>query len=80
MELAWDREWRENALEIALHRLRKQAKARHFQAFYLHVIKHQSPGQVAQALGISIAQVYLVKCRLLPVFKRIVRNLEHEPA
>ncbi|HOA61004.1 MAG: sigma-70 family RNA polymerase sigma factor [Verrucomicrobiota bacterium] len=76
LEALWDAEWQENALEIALSRLKQVAKARHFQAFYLHVIKRQSPSQVAKALGTTVEQVYLVKCRLLPVFKRIVRRLE----
>jgi RNA polymerase sigma factor (sigma-70 family) len=79
LEAAWEAEWQEHALEVALERLKKLAKARHFQAFYLHVIKRQSPGQVARALGTNVAQVYLVKCRLLPVFKRIVRSLDRQP-
>ena len=79
LETVWETEWQENALEVALGRLRKQAKARHFQAFYLHVIKHQPPAQVARALGTNVAQVYLVKCRLLPVFKRIVKSLARQP-
>jgi hypothetical protein len=59
-----------------LGQLKQVAKARHFQAFYLHVIKRQSASQVAKALGTNVGQVYLVKCRLLPVFKRIVKRLE----
>jgi RNA polymerase sigma factor (sigma-70 family) len=79
LENTWDQEWRDKALGLALGRLKRLAKARHFQAFYLHVIKRQPPGQVARALGTNVAQVYLVKCRLLPVFKRIVRNLDRLP-
>lgn len=76
LEEAWEAEWQENALEIALGQLKQVAKARHFQAFYLHVIKRQSACQVAKALGTNVGQVYLIKCRLLPVFRRIVKRLE----
>ena len=79
LETVWETEWQENALEVALGRLKKLAKARHSQAFYLHVVKHQPPAQVARALGTNVAQVYLVKCRLLPAFKRIVKSLERQP-
>lgn len=79
LEGLWEREWQENALEIALARLKKRAAPRHFQAFYLHVVKGQPPAQVARALGSTVAQIYLVKCRLLPVFKRIIRSLERQP-
>jgi len=76
LEEVWDAEWQENALEVALSQLRQVAKARHFQAFYLHVIKRQPASQVAKALGTNVGQVYLIKCRLLPVFKRIVKRVE----
>jgi len=79
LEGQWERDWQENALEIALARLKQRARPRHFQAFYLHVIKGQPPAELAGALGTTVAQVYLVKCRLLPVFKRIVRGLERQP-
>lgn len=79
MEVAWEAEWRDNALELALDRLKRLTKARHFQAFYLHVVKQRPAGDVARALGIPLAQVYLVKCRLLPKLKRIIRTLERQP-
>lgn len=79
LELAWDSEWEEAVLDLAMRRLKPQVRARHFQAFYLHVIKGQSPQVVAKALGTSSAQVYLTKCRLLPRFKRIVREIAESP-
>jgi RNA polymerase sigma-70 factor (ECF subfamily) len=79
LELVWHTEWEKAALGIALERLKRRVKARHFQVFYLHVIKQQKPGEVAKALGVSAAQVYLVKCRLLPMFKRILKEIERRP-
>ena len=79
LELAWDVEWEEAVLDLALRRLKAKVKARHFQMFYLHVIKQQSARVVASALGTSSAQVHLMKYRLLPRFKRIVREIAESP-
>ena len=79
LEEIWEVEWKRTVLELALEQLKTRVQPRHFQVFYLHVIKGQSTGAVAQALGVSQGHVYLVKCRLLPVFKRLVKELEARP-
>jgi RNA polymerase sigma factor (sigma-70 family) len=75
----WDAEWEQAVIGLALARLRRQEPLRHYQVFYLNVIKGQSPSEVARALGTSIPQVYLVKHRLLPRFRRIVEDLGEKP-
>jgi hypothetical protein len=44
--------------------------------FYLHVIKKQSVLQVAKSLGVSAAQVYLVKHRIGGRIKREIKHLQ----
>ena len=75
----WEEEWRSNVLEMAADRLKCRVQARHFQVFYLHVLKQQPAAQVAKRQGVSVGQVYLIKCRLVPIFKGIVRELETKP-
>lgn len=74
----WEEEWRNNLTELALEKLKPRVSIRHFQIFYLLVIKKQPPGKVAKALGVSVGQVYLVKHRLKGVFEKSVRKLERE--
>lgn len=72
----WEDDWRNNVLDLAAERLKSRVQPRHFQVFYLHVLKRQPAAQVAKRQGVSVGQVYLIKCRLLPIFKGIVRELE----
>ena len=74
----WDQEWKNKVVELALERFKTQASTKHFQIFYLAVIKEQPTSKVARALGVSSGQVYLVKHRLKGVFEKLVRKLERE--
>lgn len=74
LDVLWEEEWRERALEIALDRLKRQASDRHFQIFYLNAVKGQPAGNVAKALGVTRGQVYLIRCRLLPKLRRLLRE------
>ena len=74
----WEEEWKNNVVELALEKLKAQVSTKHFQIFYLHVIKRQSTGKVAKALGVSIGQVYLVKHRLKGAFEKAVKKLERQ--
>lgn len=77
-EAVWEEEWKNNVVELALEKLKAQVSTKHFQIFYLHVIKQQSTTKVAKALGVSIGQVYLVKHRLKGAFEKTVRKLERD--
>lgn len=74
----WDTEWRENLLDAALTVLRKQVDPLQFQIFDCYVIKNWEPGKVAQAVGVSVGQVYLAKNRIAPKLKAIVERLERD--
>ncbi len=73
-----EEEWRNNILELALERLKAEAKPAHFQIFHLHVIRHHPVAVVAKALGVSSGQVYLVKYRLGKAIEGAARKLQTE--
>jgi len=63
-EKLWDDEWKAHQQRIALEKVRKKSSAAHFQIFCLYVLEGLPAGKVAQMVGVSTAQVYLVRCRL----------------
>lgn len=77
-EKVWDEEWTNNLVALALENFKTRVSAKHFQIFYLNVIKRQSTATVAKALGVSLGQVYLVKHRLKCAFEKAVKKLERE--
>jgi len=75
LEHIWDEEWEKNLIDTAIEKVKRQSNPRHYQMFYLHVIKRQSVLQVAKSLGVSAAQVYLVKHRIGGRIKREINHL-----
>src|SRR5207237_553338 len=59
LEAIWNVEWERHLLDCAVQRVKGQVNARQFQMFALYVLKERPVGEVAQALGVPIAQVYL---------------------
>jgi len=76
LERIWDSEWERNLLSAALEKLERQVNAKHYQVFYLHVIKQCPVEKVAQVAGIKPDQVYVVKNRLGKMFKEALEQLE----
>ncbi|MBI2926921.1 MAG: sigma-70 family RNA polymerase sigma factor [Verrucomicrobia bacterium] len=77
-ESAWNAEWAEHLVGLALERLKRQVKPKHFQIYFLHAIKGQSVRDVAASLGVNVPQVYLVKHRLARQFRAELKRLERE--
>jgi RNA polymerase sigma factor (sigma-70 family) len=71
----WDAAWERNLLLEALERVRPRLDERHYQAFDLYVIKQWPPTDVAKTVGISTAQVYLLKYRVSALLKKEVELL-----
>lgn len=74
----WEMEWQGTVAELALERLKAQVSVKHFQIFYLRVIKQQPSSKVAQALGVGAGQVYLVTHRIKGRFSKILQRVERE--
>ena len=65
-----------NLTSGALARVQRQVSARHYQIFYLYVIRGAPVAQVAAATGASADEVYLVKHRLWSLFEKAMRAVE----
>ena len=72
----WDREWQQHVLAMALERLARQVKPRHFQVFELYVRQGWPVLKVSSELGINPASVYLIGHRLTKLLKAEVEKLK----
>ena len=72
----WDEEWRKNLMDVAVERVKRQVKARHFQVFELSVLRNWSAHQIARALNLNLGQVYLTKHRLVKLVRGEVKSIE----
>lgn len=78
LEARWDQEWKQNLHEAALERVKRCVKAKHYQVFYLYVIKEWPSEKVARVLGLNAGQVFLAKHRILALMKKEIRRLQKE--
>jgi RNA polymerase sigma factor (sigma-70 family) len=76
LEQIWDNEWERNLLAAGLQLLERQTNAKHYQIFFLHVIKQYPVEKVAKVTGVTADQVYLIKHRLGALFKSALEGLE----
>lgn len=72
----WDAEWRAQLLRAALEKVQSTFSATQFQIFDLNVLKEWPARDVAKALGVSLASVYLAKHRVSSALKKEVARLE----
>lgn len=79
-ETVWDREWEENLMDVALKRVKARVNPKHYQIFYLNVIKRMPPREVAESLEVGVGMVYLTKLRLSRMVKKIYERLKVEAA
>lgn len=70
LEQLWEKEWRDQIMELALRRVRALVSPRQFQIFSCYVLKGWSPERVKEELGVNAAQVYLAKHRVGRILKR----------
>ncbi len=75
LDRLWDTEWRRNLVDAAVLRVKNQVNPKHYQAFELNVVKGWPSGKVAETLGISTAQVHLVKHRIGKLIKAEIEAL-----
>jgi RNA polymerase sigma-70 factor (ECF subfamily) len=78
LENIWEAEWQSNLMAAALERVKRRVREEHYQMFDLNVVREWPANQVARTLEVSVAQVYLVKHRILALLKREVRMLEKQ--
>jgi len=82
LDSVWEAEWEQNLLEAAIERVKRRTDPRHYQIFYLYVVKKWSAWKVAKKLKASLPQVYTVKHRVSKDIKTTVdqirKNASHD--
>lgn len=77
LERVWEGEWHAALLGKAIERVKGRVNLKQWQMFDLYVLKEWSAGEVAKALQVSRARVYLNKHRVGSLVARELRHLEH---
>jgi RNA polymerase sigma factor (sigma-70 family) len=78
LEDLWDREWREQVMEIALRRVRSLVSPRQYQIFSCYVLNNWSVEKLKEELGVNAAQVYLAKHRVGRLLRKEAARLAAE--
>lgn len=76
LEVLWDAEWKENLLEAAMGKVRRNLAPQHYQVFDLYVNKEWAPDRIAKTFGIAVDQVYVRKNRVSKAIKEEVEKLQ----
>ena len=76
LEEIWEEEWRQKLLDAAVGKVRSSVDPGHYQMWELSVVRKLPVGEVADALGANIGQVYLAKHRVSKLIKQEVQSLE----
>lgn len=77
-ESVWEEEWQANLLKAAMEIIKPRVREEHYQIFDLYVLKQWPVKNVARALGVNVALVYLVKYRISALLKKEARRLEEK--
>ena len=78
LETLGDEEWRGALLTAAAEKVKARVDLKQWQLFDLYVLKEWSPREVARALGVTVARVYLTKHRLGSLMKKEIARLERQ--
>jgi len=76
LETIWEEEWKRNLWDAAVDCAKRQTSPKQFQIFSLYVIKERPAEEVARALGVTVAQVYLAKHRVSALVKSELERLK----
>ena len=72
----WEEDWRSAVLQAALQKVKARANLKDCQMFELAVLRQWPAKEVARAMSVSVARVYLAKHRVAPLVKKEVAQLE----
>ena len=76
-ESVWEQEWQANLFKAATERVKHRVKEEHYQIFDFYALRQWPVSKVAETLGVTRAQVYLVKHRVARLIKKEIRVLEN---
>jgi hypothetical protein len=76
LEAEWDADWRKQALQTALDRVKKRIKPEMYQVFDLVVNKGWPALKVARRLHVNLPRVYYSQCKVSAEVRREIKKLE----
>jgi RNA polymerase sigma-70 factor (ECF subfamily) len=74
----WDQEHERRLFAWAAEQVRPAVEPATWQAFWGMAVEGRPAKEVAAALGLSVATVYMAKCRVLARLKEVIREAEGE--
>jgi RNA polymerase sigma factor (sigma-70 family) len=74
-EYQLDADWGRGVLEAALARVKARANPKHYQIYFLHVLKGKPSADVCRHLNVSQGQVYLAKLRVGRLIEKELQTL-----
>jgi RNA polymerase sigma-70 factor (ECF subfamily) len=72
----WDREYQRRLLSVAAQQVREEFEDASWQAFWQTTYDNQTPGEAAEALGISVGAVYIARSRIRARLAQRVQELQ----
>jgi RNA polymerase sigma factor (sigma-70 family) len=75
-ETIWEEEWSRAIWEEAISKVKGQVGSKQFQMFHLYAVEERPAVEVAKALGVPVAQVYLAKHRIAALVKKELGQLK----
>jgi len=79
VESAWNQEWEENLVEVALERVKRKVDGKAYQVFDLYVVKKWPVSRISTSLKINPAKIYLAKHRVGKLIKKEIMQLRRKP-
>ena len=78
LDALFETEWRKKLLSLASERVKDKFSLKQFQIFDLLVDKEWPAADVAQSLGVTLANVYVTRHRVSAAIKKEIKRLERQ--
>ena len=78
LERVWNTEWERHLAAAATARVKQRADPKLYQIFDFYVNREWEPERVANAFGVTVAQVYLSKHRIMELVMQEIDRLKKE--
>jgi RNA polymerase sigma-70 factor (ECF subfamily) len=78
LDVMFEEQWHKNLFAAAMERVKDKFNLKQFQIFDLLVLKEWPAAEVAKALGVSLANVYVTRHRISAAVAREIKGLEKE--
>jgi len=78
LDTVFEAQWRKNLFDVALDRIKEKFSLKQFQVFDLVVLKEWPAAEVAKSLGVSLANVYVIRHRISAAIKKETKRLENQ--